>query len=333
LRLPATMKVLYIGGTGEISYECLLQSVEAGHHCTVFNRGRDSEPLPARVRRVIGDFASETDYDQLGRETFDVVCQFRAFTIEDGRRDLKIFSGRCGQYVFISTASAYQKPPPQGRITEETPLENPFWEYSRQKAAVEALLMDAHRREKLPVTIVRPSLTYRRRFPGTFASGDDWAWRMLRGSPVIVHGDGQAVWTLTHSHDFAALFVPLLGNPQALGEAFQIMTDTAFTWAHLFHSVGRALGIEPKLTFVPTQTLVRYNPAWTGPLLGDKSWTSLFDTSKIERISGPVREPVSLVEGFARVKLRFKERMKSFEPDVELHALIDRIAREQDALG
>ena len=327
------MKVLYIGGTGEISYECLLQSVEAGHHCTVFNRGRDSEPLPAGVRRIVGDFASQTDYDQLGRESFDVVCQFRAFTIDDGRRDLKIFGGRCGQYVFISTASAYQKPPPRGRITEQTPLENPFWEYSRQKAAVETLLMEAHRREQLPVTIVRPSLTYRRRFPGTFVSGDDWAWRMLQGRPVIVHGDGQTLWTLTHSRDFAALFVPLLGNRQALGEAFQIMTDTAFTWAFLFQAVGGVLGIEPKLTFVPTQTLVRYNPAWTGPLLGDKSWTSFFDTAKIERASGPVHQPVPLDEGFARVKLKFQERMQSFTPDAALHVLIDRIANEQNALG
>ena len=193
--------------------------------------------------------------------------------------------------------------------------------------------MEAHRREQFPVTIVRPSLTYRRRFPGTFASGDDWAWRMLQGSPVIVQGDGQALWTLTHSRDFAALFVPLLGNPQALGEAFQIMTDTAYTWAHLFQSVGRVLGVEPKITFVPTQTLVRYNPEWTGPLLGDRSWTSLFDTSKIERVSGSVRQPVSLDDGFQRVKLKFEERMKSFMPDPELHALTDRIVREQETLG
>jgi nucleoside-diphosphate-sugar epimerase len=327
------MKVLYIGGTGEISYECLLRSVEAGHHCTVFNRGRDSEPLPGGVRRIVGDMASQTDYNELGRETFDVVCQFRAFTSEDGQRDLNIFGGRCGQYVFISTASAYQKPPLAGRITEQTPLANPFWEYSRQKAALEALYLEAHGRGQLPVTIVRPSLTYRRRFPGTFASGDDWAWRMLQGRPVIVHGDGQALWTLTHSHDFATLFATLLGNPKALGETYQIMTDTAFTWEFLFQAVGRALGIEPKITFVPTQTLIRYNPAWTGPLLGDKAWTSLFDTAKIERASGTICAPVPLDEGFERVMLKFQDRMKSFTPNSELHALIDRIVREQDLLG
>jgi len=181
--------------------------------------------------------------------------------------------------------------------------------------------------------VVRPSLTYRRRFPGTFASGDDWAWRMLQGKPVIVHGDGQALWTFTHARDFAALFVPLVGNSRSLGEAYHIMTDTAFTWAFLFEASARALGVRPNLTFVPTQTLIRYNPDWTGPLLGDKAWTSLFDTSKIQRISGAVIEPVPLDEGFNGVVPRFQERMKSFAPDPELHTLIDRIAREQDSLG
>jgi len=193
--------------------------------------------------------------------------------------------------------------------------------------------MAAHGRGQLPVTIVRPSLTYRRRFPGTFVSGDDWAWRMQQGRPVIVHGDGQALWTFTHARDFAALFVPLLGNQKALGEAFHIMTDTAFTWEFLFRATAQALGVEPKFTFVPTQTLIRYNAAWTGPLLGDKAWTSLFDTSKIESVSGVVRDPVPLDEGFRRVMLKFQERMKSFTPDLELHALIDRIARQQESLG
>jgi nucleoside-diphosphate-sugar epimerase len=327
------MKVLYIGGTGEISYECLLRSVAAGHECTLFNRGRDPEPLPAGVRRIVGDMTSQADYDGLGRELFDVVCQFRAYTSDDCQKDLKLFGGRCGQYVFISTASAYQKPPAQGRITEQTPLANPFWEYSRQKARAESLLLDAHREGQLPVTIVRPSLTYRRRFPGTFASGDDWGWRMLAGRPVIVQGDGQALWTYTHARDFAAMFVPLLGNTQALGEAYQIMTDTAYTWEYLFRAVGRTLGVEPKLTFVPTQTLVRYKPEWAGPLLGDKSWASLFDTTKIEQVSGRIAEPVPLTEGFRDVLPRFRERMKNFAPDAALHALLDHIAREQNSLG
>jgi hypothetical protein len=156
---------------------------------------------------------------------------------------------------------------------------------------------------------------------------------MLQGRPIIVHGDGQSLWTLTHSRDFAALFVPLLGNSQALGETYHIMTETAFTWEFLFGAVGRTLGVEPKFTFVPTQTLVRYNPAWTGPLLGGKSWTSLFDTTKIERPSGPVQQPVSLDEGFRTVKLKFQERMKNFAPNSHRHALLDCIPREQVALG
>jgi nucleoside-diphosphate-sugar epimerase len=150
---------------------------------------------------------------------------------------------------------------------------------------------------------------------------------------VIVQGDGQALWTYTHARDFAALFVPLLGNPAARGEAYHVMTDTAFTWEFLFRSVGRALGVETQITFVPTQTIVRYKSEWTGPLWGDKSWASLFDTTKIERISGRVEKPVPLEAGFRDVLPRFQERMKSFTPDAALHALLDRMAREQDSLG
>jgi nucleoside-diphosphate-sugar epimerase len=156
---------------------------------------------------------------------------------------------------------------------------------------------------------------------------------MKQGRPVIIHGDGQALWTFTHARDFATLFVPLFGHQKALGEAYHIMTDTAFTWEFLFQATARALGVEPQLTFVPTQTLIRYNPAWTGPLLGDKAWSSLFDISKIQSISGVINQPVPLDEGFNRVMLKFEERMKSFSPDPELHALIDLIAREQDSLG
>ena len=237
------MKLLYIGGTGEISYACLRASVAAGHQCTVFNRGRDSEPLPPGVAHIVGDLANETQYAALGQNKFDVVCQFKAYTPDEAQRDIRVFGGRCGQFVFISTASAYQKPPAAWRITEATPLINPFWEYSRQKAEMERILLEAHGRSQLPVTVVRPSHTYRRNFPGTFVSGDDHAWRMLQGRPVIVQGDGQSLWTLTNARDFAALFVPLLGNPRTLGEAFHVMTDTAFTWEQIFRAIGRALGV------------------------------------------------------------------------------------------
>jgi nucleoside-diphosphate-sugar epimerase len=327
------LKVLYIGGTGEISFECLLRSAEAGQECSVFNRGSGSEPLPAGVKQIVGDTTSAADYAQLAKQKFDVVCQFKAYTPAEAQRDIELFGDRCGQFVFISTASAYQKPPAAWRMTERTPLANPFWEYSRDKAEMERLLLAAHQSGKLPVTVVRPSLTYRRNFPGTFVGGDDHGWRMLQGLPVIVHGDGQTLWTLTHSRDFAALFVPLLGNERALGEVFQVMTETAFTWEHLFRAVAKTLGVEPKLVFVPTRTLVRYCADWTGPLLGDKSWSSLFDTTKVQAISGPVPEPMDLMAGLTKVRQYFERRMKTFKPDAALHALLDQIASEQDALG
>jgi len=327
------MKVLYIGGTGDISYECLQRSVAAGHECTVFNRGREPEPLPSTVRRIVGDLTKDADFARLGNEYFDVVCQFKTFTLDDLRRDIRVFTGHCGQFIFISTASAYQKPLPAWRLTEDVPLGNPFWSYSRLKIEMEGMLLECHKRGDLPVTIVRPSLTYRRRFPGTFITGDDHAWRMLRGRPVIIHGDGQTLWTYTHARDFATLFVPLLGNPAALGQAYHVMTETAFTWESLFQGVAKALAVEPRFVHVPTQTLVRYHADWVGPLLGDKAWTTLFDTSKIQAISGGVADPVPLEVGFAGVLPYFQARMADYSPDPALHDLVDRIAREQESLG
>ena len=327
------MKILIIGGTGEISYECLRHFAESGNQCTVFNRGRDPEPLPDGVTRITSDLSDDASYSQLGRDHFDVVCQFKAYTPREGRRDLEVFAGHCGQFIFISTASTYQKPPTHWRITEKTPLANPFWQYSRDKAELERMLLEASARGQLPVTVVRPSLTYRRNFPGTFVSGDDHCWRMLNGRPVIIHGDGQTVWTYTHARDFARLFAPLAGNSAAIGEAFHIMTETAYTWESLFQAVARTLNVEPQFTFVPTQTLVRYNSEWTGPLLGDKAWSTLFDTTKIQRISGAIPNLVSLTEGFAGVLPYFQARMAKFQPDAKLHTLLDRIAADQESLG
>jgi nucleoside-diphosphate-sugar epimerase len=327
------MRVLYIGGTGDISYPCLLASVALGHDCAVFNRGRDAEPLPECVRRITGDLADDASYAQLGQERWDIVCQFKAYSLSEINRDLSLFSGKTGQYLFISTASAYRKPPQHWRITEDEPLSNPFWPYSQAKADMEARLFQAHQAGKLPVTVVRPSHTYRRRFPGTFISGDDHAWRMLHNRPVIIHGDGQALWTLTHADDFAPPFVKLLGHPKALGQAFHIMTDSVFTWDHLFQAVAAALNVQPRFTHVPTQALVRYNPDWAGPLLGDKAWTTLFNTDKLQSLTGPLPHPKPLAEGFAHVAQHVRKRLESLTPDEKLHAMVDRIAAEQDSLG
>lgn len=328
------MKVLYIGGTGEISYACVQRSVEVGHEVTVFNRGRSDEPLPGTVRRITGDLAEPHPYAQLGAERFDVVCQFLAYEPAAAERDVAVFGGKCGQYVFISSASAYQKPPQSFVITEQTPLENPYWAYSRAKAEIEGFLLKQHAAGRLSVTIVRPSHTHRTRFPGGIARGDDWAWRILNGKPVILTGDGTSLWTLTHSSDFAVPFVDLLGNARALGEAFHITRHMeAYTWRDITAEVGRALGAEARIVCVPTETLVRYNPDWAGPLLGDKTWSVMFDNSKVKSVAGDFDCTVSLAEGLASAARHYRRRAASYQPDQKRHALLDRIVAEQSALG
>ncbi len=327
------MKVLYIGGTGEISYACVHASARAGHQVTVFNRGRSTEPLPQDVRQVLGDVTDPVAYGALAAANYDVICQFTAYAMADIERDARVFAGHTGQYVFISTASAYEKPPRIRPITEDVTLRNPFWPYSQAKADMEARLWQWHGEGKPPVTVVRPSHTYRRRFFSTFMAGDEHAWRMLNGKAVICHGDGQSLWTYTHADDFAVPFVRLLGEKRAVGQAYHVVTDSAYTWDELFQAAARALDVEPRIVHVPSDTLVRYNREWMGPLLGDKSWTAVFDTRKLRSVAGPLPTPMPLDEGYQRVLPHFRERMKRFEPDVRLHELVDRIADEQTKLG
>jgi nucleoside-diphosphate-sugar epimerase len=326
------MRILYIGGTGEISYACVEAGARAGQDVTVFNRGRNNEPLPAGVKSITGEMNDGT-YPGLGARGFDVVCQFLAYTPEQIERDLEIFGGRVGQYVFISTASAYLKPPVGWRLTEATPLSNPYWAYSQTKADMEARLFEWDAAGKLPVTVVRPSHTYRRRFPGTFVPGDDHVWRMLNSRPVIIHGDGTGLWTYTHASDFAKPFVRLLGNPRALGEAFHVTRPDATTWNTIFQTIARVLGAEPKFVYVPTATLVKYNAEWTGPLWGDKAWPVEFDLTKLKGVAGEFTCDVGVEAGLASVVPHYRRRAAAFVPDEKVHALIDRIAREQMALG
>jgi nucleoside-diphosphate-sugar epimerase len=327
------MKVLYVGGTGEISYACAAASAAAGQDVTVFNRGRSDEALPAGVKSIVGE-VNDATYRGLGGRGFDVVCQFVAYEPAQVEQDLKVFGGRVGQYLFISTASAYQKPPADWRISERTPLGNPYWAYSQTKADMEGMLFRAHADGRLPVTVVRPSHTYRRRFPGTFCSGDEHVWRMLNGRPVILHGDGTGLWTYTHANDFARPFVKLLGNPKALGEAFHVTRPEATTWNDIFAAVARSLGVaRPAFVYVPTATLVKYNAEWAGPLWGDKAWPVQFDLSKLKSVVGEFACDVGMAEGLAAVAAHYRKRAAAYVPDKSLHALIDRVAREQAALG
>lgn len=320
------MRVLYIGGSGEISFDCIHESVRLGHDVAVFNRGRNNAGLPDRCRFITGDVEDDSAYGRLAAEQFDVICQFRLFTPDAIRRDISLFTGHCGQYVFISSTSAYAKPVRNLPITEATPLGNPHWAYSRAKAEMESLLQA---QDRLPYTILRPSHTYRTRMP-TPLGGE--VSRMLRGKPVVLHGDGESLWTVTHAQDFARPFARLLGAPAALYEAFHLTSDRQWPWNEIFEAIAAALGVEqPRWVHVASDTLVRYHPDWEGPLLGDKAPSVRFDNSKVKSVAGDFDCPIDPWRGMRMVAERFPPRANDY--DVALDALYDRIAEDQNRLG
>jgi len=286
--------------------------------------------LPEGVEQIVGDLNDDARYAELASKHFDVVCQFLAYAPERIVRDIDSFGGRCGQYIFISSASAYQKPCPVDVITEALPLDNPFWEYSRKKAACEVVLNEAAASGKFPVTIVRPSHTYRTRLPGTCQDGDHMIWRIRRGKPVIVHDHGESLWTLTHSDDFARAFVKLCLNDKALFETFHITCDQAHTWNEIVRLFGEAIGEVPQVVHVATDTLVAHNPTWLGPLKGDKANSAVFDNQKIRTATGGWRCAINLEQGFARAARFAEARLgANYQPNAALDALIDRLVEEQ----
>ena len=277
--------VLFLGGTGIISSACTQRAVELGMDVFLLNRGRStSRPVPNGCQILVGDLSDVNSVrEAVGDREFDVVADFRAFTPSDVQSRLDVFGGRMGQYVFISSASAYQTPPGRLPVVESTPLSNPFWQYSRDKIACEDLLVRAYREDGLPATIVRPSHTYDKTllpFDGGWTVVD----RMRRGVPVVVHGDGTSLWTLTHSTDFARAFVGLLGHPAAIGDSFHITSDEWLPWNVIFTIVGDAAGVEPRLVHVPSEVIAVADPEWGAGLLGDKAHSMIFDNSKVRRL-------------------------------------------------
>ncbi|HVW91576.1 MAG TPA: SDR family oxidoreductase [Devosia sp.] len=325
-----SMDVLFVGGTGQISLPCVARAVAAGHNVAVFNRGKADAELPGEVETIVGDMKDAASYGQLGRRHFDVVCQFMAFTPEQMAADIKLFAGHTRQYIFISSASVYEKPPRDYVITEKTPTVNPFWKYSQDKIACEALLKAE---TSLPWTIVRPSHTVRTGLPAMWGPGDETVQRMLDGKPVIVAGDGSAPWTLTRSADFAVPFVGLFGKAAALGTDFHITADKGHTWDDIYKAIGRAFGVEVRIVHVPTDTLLRYNADWAGPLAGDKSHTALFDNSKVKAVAGDFSCATDLDTILAEPVKFVKARLAQGPRRSPLDGLIDRIAAEQSALG
>jgi nucleoside-diphosphate-sugar epimerase len=279
------LKILFIGGTGVISSACVPRVLASGHDLAVLNRGGTAtRPLPEGVEALRAD-VRDTDAvrEAIGRREFDVVVDFVAYTAEHARSDVDVFAGRTGQYVFISSASAYHKPPRRLPVTESTPLHNPYWQYSRDKIACEAVFTAAHRQHGFPVTIVRPSHTYDRTMVPI-----DGGWtqidRMRRGLPVVVHGDGTSLWTLTHHVDFAKAFVGLLGNGRTIGEAYTITSDDVLTWDQIFTILGHAAGAQPRLVHVPSDLIASVDPEWGAGLLGDKAHSMIFDNAKVKAV-------------------------------------------------
>jgi nucleoside-diphosphate-sugar epimerase len=277
------MRVLFIGGTGIISSASSPLALESGIDLYLLNRGKSHRGIPEGAKVLPGDANDRASLEAaISDLKFDAVVNWIVFTPDQIERDLDVFRGRTGQYVFISSASAYQTPPASLPVTESTVLDNPLWEYSRNKIACEERLVRAYREEKYPVTIVRPSHTYDRTLL-PFDHGWTVVDRMRRGKPVLVHGDGTSLWTLTHHRDFARAFVPLLGNPHAIGEAFHITSDEWLTWDQIYDQVAYAAGTTAQKVHVPSEVIVRRDPGRSGGLLGDKANSMVFDNAKIKR--------------------------------------------------
>ena len=333
------MKILLIGGTGTISSAITRQLAASGHDLWLLNRGTRKNEVPASVKQVICDINDTEDVlHMLSENTFDAVCEFIGFLPSQVERDIHLFKGRTRQYVYISSASAYNKPAASHIITEGTTLANPYWQYSRDKIACEELLMKAYREEGFPVTIVRPSHTYCERGVPVSVHGVKGSWqvlkRMIEGKPVIVNGDGSSLWTLTWNEDFARGFIGLLGNPKAIGEAFQIMSDEQLTWNQIYQCVANALGVEFKPYHIASDFLAAVAPKewdFTGNLLGDKSVTVVFDCTKLKRAVPGFQCTTRFDEGVRRCVAYILAHPELQVEEPEFDAWCDKVIEAQES--
>jgi nucleoside-diphosphate-sugar epimerase len=323
------MKVLFIGGTGFISTAASRMAISRGFELYLLNRGSRLADTPG-AHHLAADIHRPDDVRAVLRGLdFDAVVDWTAYTADHIERDISVFRGRTKQFVFISSASAYQKPPDRYLITESTPLHNPFWEYARDKIACERRLLQAHRDEGFPATIVRPSMTYDLNLPialggwGTYTLAD----RLLRGLPVIVHGDGSSLWVVTHADDLARGLLGLLGNERAVGEAFHITSDEVLTWNQIYEDIAEALGVEAKIVHIPSDFIARAAPQLAGSLLGDKTWSVVFDNTKIKQFVPDYQATVTFREGIRRTLAWFAADGRRRHVDDAVNAEMDRILR------
>lgn len=333
------MKALFIGGTGTISSAITrLVAQTQGWELYLLNRGTRRDEVPANVHNLIADIDDEAAVLRvLGDLQFDVVCDFIGFVTEQVERDIRLFRGRTRQYMYISSASAYQKPLSSPYITEGTPLSNPHWQYSRNKIACEELLMHLYREEGFPITIIRPSHTYCERGVPVAIHGAKGSWqvlqRMLDGKPVIIPGDGTTLWTVTHNTDFAKAFVGLMGNKHAIGEVFHITGDENLTWNQIHELVAEALGVELKPYHIASDFIAAVGRQYDmeGNLLGDKSNTVIFDNSKVKRAVPGFVATTRFDQGVRLAVAHILSHPELQVPDPEFDAWCDRViaAHEQ----
>ncbi len=327
------MKVLFIGGSGIISSACVELAVARGIDLVLLNRGVATRPIPATVPVLQGDIRDRDAVARLLQDmTFDVVANFVAFTPEHIETDLALFRGRTKQYIFISSASAYQTPPANWLTTESTPLRNPYWAYSRAKIACEARLTVAYREEGFPVTIVRPSHTYdARSLP--LDGGYTVLHRMRTGKKVILHGDGTSLWTLTHHRDFAKGFVGLLGNPHALGEAIHITSDEVLTWNQIVEIIADAAGVAAKVVHIPSELIAAFDENWGAGLLGDKAHSMVFDNTKIKRLVPDYVATIPFRQGAAEIIAWHDSHPAAHKVDERRDQLMDTMIAAYEAVA
>jgi nucleoside-diphosphate-sugar epimerase len=323
------MKVLFIGGTGNISTAVSRLAAAKGIELYLLNRGRRKVDIPGvnEIRADIADVAAVRE--AIAGHRWDCVADFIAYTPDQIERDYDLFADCTKQYIFISSASAYQKPPTSHIITESTPLINPYWQYSRDKIACEDLLNRYYRESGFPITIVRPSHTYDRVIPTAVGGGDGYFLidRMLRGAKVIVHGDGTSLWTLTHSEDFAKGFVGLIGNPLTIGHAFHITSDEVYTWNKIYQIIGSCVGVRPDIVHIPSDYLASFDEHLTGGLIGDKANCAVFDNAKIKSFVPEYRSSISFQEGVGRAIRHLQEAPGDMALTQEKNAFMDRVIR------
>ena len=325
------MRALLIGGTGTISSAITDALSRTDWEVWLLNRGKSAAELPENINVIHADINNEAEAAKaLDGMTFDTVCDFIGFVPEQLERDFRLFSGRCRQFMYISSASAYHKPVADYRITEGTTLANPYWEYSRNKIACEELLMKHYREDGFPVTIIRPSHTYCEKSVPLGVHGKNGSWqvlrRMLDGKPVIIHGDGTSLWTITHNTDFAKGFIGLMGNPHAIGECFHITSDESVTWNQIYKSVADALGVELKPYYVSSGFLADVSDYdLLGSLIGDKAQSVIFDNSKLKKAVPGFCATVRTEEGIRRTVEYVLSHEECQQADEEFDAWCDKV--------